>query len=295
MRINYAEIKQLSIVDWLIRLGHQPVRNVRDYALFHAPYREDKHPSMKVSKAKNRWYDFATMESGDIIDLGRKVYATNNDMEVIDHLQHLTPIPLTNYQHPAFTKKGEHMGHFRNVVAQPLQHGALLSYLDSRKVDVDIAKKYCHEVYFSLGAKRYFALGFENVRGGFEIRNQYFKACIAPKDVSVVSPLPHNKDCYLFEGFIDFLSFLTKWKQAKFVSFSPYFDYVVLNSVSNLHKAVPWLDKYQTVTCCLDNDDAGRRAVDALSELREGIHDASGAYEGYKDLNDMLRDRRYCP
>lgn len=185
MRVNYAEIKQLSIVDWLIRLGHQPVRNVKDYALFHAPYREDRHPSMKVSKAKNRWYDFATMESGDIIDLGRRVYATNNDLEVIEHLQHLTPIPLTNYQHPAFTKTGEHMGHFRDVVAQPLQHHALLSYIESRKVDVEIARKYCHEVHFSLGAKRYFALGFENVRGALRYAT------------NISRPVSHPRTCRL--------------------------------------------------------------------------------------------------
>jgi len=111
----------------------------------------------------------------------------------------------------------------------------------------------------------------------------------------VVTPLAHNKDCYLFEGFIDFLSFLTLWQRAKFVPFSPYFDYVVLNSVGNLRKAAPWLEKYQTVTCCLDNDDAGRRAVEMLGELRDGVYDASGAYEGYKDLNDRLRGRRFCP
>jgi len=46
----------------------------------------------------------------------------------------------------------------------------------------------------------------------------------------VVTPLAHNKDCYLFEGFIDFLSFLTLWQRAKFVPFSLYFDYVVFNS-----------------------------------------------------------------
>lgn len=45
----------------------------------------------------------------------------------------------------------------------------------------------------------------------------------------------------------------------------------------------------------LDNDDAGRRAVDALNEARDGIHDASGVYEGYKDLNDFLRGKRFCP
>jgi DNA primase len=72
-------------------------------------------------------------------------------------------------------------------------------------------------------------------------------------------------------------------------------DFIVLNSVSILRRAVPYLKKYDTVTCCFDNDDAGRQAVEMLAEVKDGIHDASDVYARYKDLNDFIRKKPYCP
>ena len=34
--------------------------------------------------------------------------------------------------------------------------------------------------------KRYFAVGFPNVSGGYETRSRRFKGCVPPKDVSLV-------------------------------------------------------------------------------------------------------------
>ena len=73
MAVNFGEIKRIDIIGFLERIGVRPVRNYQTYALYHAPYREDRHPSFKVSRKKNRWYDLATMESGDIIDLGKMI------------------------------------------------------------------------------------------------------------------------------------------------------------------------------------------------------------------------------
>src|SRR3712207_8855841 len=87
MAVNFGEIKRIDIIGLLERTGIRPVRNYLTYALYHAPYREDRHPSFKVSRKKNRWYDLATMESGDIIDLGKMMYNTNDIMEVIRHIQ----------------------------------------------------------------------------------------------------------------------------------------------------------------------------------------------------------------
>ena len=84
-------------------------------------------------------------------------------------------------------------------------------------------------------------------------------------------------------------------KRGDLLGISETMDFLVLNSVSNLRRAMSWLEHYQTVTCCLDNDDAGRKAVDTLGEARDGIFDVSGVYAGYKDLNDFLRKKPYCP
>ena len=70
-------------------------------------------------------------------------------------------------------------------------------------------------------------------------------------------------------------------------------DYIVLNSTSNLSKAIRPLGGYGRIHCFLDNDKAGMEAVQELREeygLR--VRDASHIYGGYNDLNDFLRSKK---
>ena len=60
------------------------------------------------------------------------------------------------------------------------------------------------EVRFSLNGKWNFAIGFPNASGGYEVRNKYFKGCIAPKDITHIRQTGEPKEtCYVFEGFMD--------------------------------------------------------------------------------------------
>ena len=66
-------------------------------------------------------------------------------------------------------------------------------------------------------------------------------------------------------------------------------DYLILNSVTNIHKAIERLSRYDSVQCFLDNDDAGGNAYLQLSmKLRNSVADASTLYNGFKDLNEYL-------
>ena len=55
MDIN--EIKQVPIVDFLYILGIEPVKYKTSGLWYHAPYRNDRNPSLRVSTDKNVWYD----------------------------------------------------------------------------------------------------------------------------------------------------------------------------------------------------------------------------------------------
>lgn len=296
MGYDFAEIKATPILSFLARIGINPVRNYADYALYHAPYRSDIHPSFKVSKRKNRWYDLATMESGDIIDLGKLIYGTTDIVEVIRRIHSFENVA---FQRPSVVKQqpvsNNPYAPFRDVRPQQLTQQPLLSYLATRCIDMEIARKYCVELHYTFGARHYYALGFENVRHGYEARNISFKGCVGPKDISLIRQDKNNVDITVFEGFMDFLSYLTFNKRGDMLGITGSMDFLVLNSVSNLRRAMSWLEHYQTVTCCLDNDDAGRRAVDMLGEVRDGVFDVSDVYKGYKDLNDFLRKKPYCP
>ena len=69
-------------------------------------------------------------------------------------------------------------------------------------------------------------------------------------------------------------------------------DYIVLNSVSNVGKAIPLLKEYKNVLCLLDNDPAGRQAFREMAEAGCPVVDKSTCYREYNDLNDYLLGRK---
>ena len=96
---------------------------------------------------------------------------------------------------------------FDDIRIYPLNNPALLQYLTERKINISFAVQVCKEVYFTTNGKRYFAIGFENELGGYELRNRYFQGCLSPKDITHVKN--GNDTCCIFEGFMDYLSYLT--------------------------------------------------------------------------------------
>ena len=129
-----------------------------------------------------------------------------------------------------------------------------------------------------------------------KVRNRYFKGCIAPKEIShIKQPETARKTCYVFEGFMDYLSFLTLRLEncPKYPELERQ-DYMVLNSVANISKALYPLGSYERIHCFFDNDRAG---MEALQQIRMEygrdlyIRDASQTYSGYKDLNEYLQKK----
>jgi len=82
----------------------------------------------------------------------------------------------------------------------------LLSYLQKRRIPIDIAECYCLEVIYECNGKKYFAIGFKNNSGGYELRNRYFKGSSSPKDITTLNNAAAGPT--VFEGFINFLSFV---------------------------------------------------------------------------------------
>lgn len=176
----------------------------------------------------------------------------------------------------------------------PLSSPALFSYLRERGINTELAKRECREVHYLTDGKPYFAVGFPNRSGGYEIRNKFFKGCIAPKDITHIRQTEPGETCCLFEGFMDYLSFLTL-RQAGHPD-RPALDgqdCIVLNSVSNLSKALRPLGDYERIHCFLDNDRAGLEALREIQrEYGSRVRDASYVYSGYKDLNDYLNGKK---
>lgn len=162
-----------------------------------------------------------------------------------------------------------------------LLHPALLGYLSERGIDLAIARTYCREVRYAIGNKLYFAIGFRNDAGGWELRNARFKGTGTPKHITSIDNGSHT--AILFEGFMDFLSYLSLEKAPH-----PSVDSLVLNSVVNLPKALPFLARHELVHAFLDNDETGRKALSRLADALPAseVIDRSGFYRPHKDLND---------
>ena len=176
-----------------------------------------------------------------------------------------------------------------------LDSPVLLSYLQGREINLELAKRECNEVHFENNGKRYFAIGFRNMNGGYEIRNRYFKGCIAPKDITHIRHEGRRNDtCFVFEGFMDYLSFLTiRTEKCPKIPCLDWQDYIILNSVSNLRKAIDGLAVYERIHCFFDNDRAGTEAFQRLAnEYSYRVRDASHTYKDCKDLNEYLVRQR---
>lgn len=280
-------IRGIPIEEFLSRLGHEPVRRHGDECWYLSPCREERTPSFHVNTRKGVWHDFGTRHGGDIFTLAGELSGNGNFLAQAKFIAGIYGgmLPeksrLPRPEKETNSEKRKRTSRFEEVACGPLYSRALLGYLRERGIPADVAIPNCEEVRFRLYGKRYFAVGFRNMSGGYELRSRFMKWCLPPKDISVISN--GSLTCNLFEGFIDYLSWMV-------LGISCGEDYIVLNSVALLERAFPYLDRYGKIRCYLDNDNAGKRALKALQKrYGDVIDDCSDLYVGCKDLNEYLR------
>ena len=283
--MNINDIKQIKLQDFLAAIGCKPVKQYGVNLMYLSPLRAEKHASFKVNTELNKWYDFGIGRGGNIIALAELFYNSSDVSYLIHQIERNAPSSVSGSL--PTVKPITPQNSFEHLQVLPITHPALIKYLEERCIDVETARTVCKELHFDTRGKHYFGIGFPNITGGYEIRNPFFKGCIAPKDISHFYAEEPKKVCFLFEGFMDFLSFMMlRRKENDGLKRQ---DYLVLNSVSNIQKALEPLSHYENVQCFLDTDEAGRNAYLQLSkELRKPITDASTLYNGYKDLNEYL-------
>lgn len=294
--MNIKEAKQIRLVEYLRIIGYTPV-NVRWHQYWYlSPLREERTPSFKVNDCLNEWYDFGLSAGGDIIELGRYLYHTGNISMILSCIsENAVGVPMPQLQSRT-ARPCPVENEMENVEVSGLSHHALLSYLRSRGISKDVGKTYCKEIHYELRKRPYFAIAFENKSGGYEVRNPYYKGCINGKDISVIrhdKAIIQNHVC-VFEGFVDFLSYLTLHEKGDYhACIGSQTDYLVMNSVSNLKKCLAELERYVFIHCYLDNDLAGQKTVETIAGLYgKKVIDHSESYYNYKDLNDYLRGKR---
>ena len=185
--------KQIRIADYLHSLGYSPVKQQGINLWYKSPLREETEASFKVNTERNQWYDFALCKGGNIIALAQELYCSNHVPYLLQRIEEQTPhIRPDSF---SFGKQSSSEPRFQQLEIVPLSSPALLSYLQGRGINLELAKRECREARCTHNGKRYFAIAFPNGSGGFEVRNPYFKGCIAPNEISRSEERRVGKEC----------------------------------------------------------------------------------------------------
>ena len=286
---DLSRIKRYPIVEYLERKGIKPVRKTPTYAMYRSPLREETHPSFKVDTEKNLWIDYGEGRGGSIIDLCMRMegctlseairrlgqnasldaaYGLSKEKSDID------TSPVTPWQ-PSGARK--------LIEVSDTLPSHLEAYLaDKRCIDLNRARPFLKCISYEVRGRRYQAIGFANLSGGYELRDdKTFKGTIAPKDITPIFTDRAEPVC-IFEGFMDFLSFLSMKEEITN-------HCLVMNSVSNVARTIRYLnDRHLThIRAFLDNDEAGRRAVQDFIKAGFHVEDMNIHFQDFKDLNDF--------
>lgn len=279
--IRCSEVRNYDLVHYLASLGIEPVK-IKGHSFWYlSPFRQETVLSFKVDRIKNRYYDFGEGKGGDLISFAIRFHNCTI-REFLDflsgHLSFLKPINQSAQSSFVSKENSIQVTQVLSLRAQPLLH-----YLNGRRIPVRVADAYCKQIQFSLYGKPYYAIGFKNNSGGCELRNAFFKASSSPKDFSSF----HNgyKIISVFEGFFDFMSFLTLFENDTEAMRS---DFLVLNSLAFFDRARPVMESYESIRLLLDNNTAGDNFTLYAKSVSSTYSDLRSLYQNYEDLNDYL-------
>ena len=283
---DLSRIKRYPIVEYLERKGIKPVRKTPTYAMYRSPLREEMHPSFKVDTEKNLWIDYAEGRGGSIIDLCmrmegctlseaiRRLGQNASDNGTYSFLNDFVP----NNSQPVMAVNGAR----RLIEISDTLPPYFQEYLTKvRCINLEKTMPFLKCISYEVRGRRYQAIGFANISGGYELRDdKTFKGTIAPKDITPIFTDRAEPVC-IFEGFMDFLSFLSMKEEITN-------HCLVMNSVSNVARTICYLnDRHLThIRAFLDNDDAGKRATNDFIRAGFKVEDMSVHYRNFKDLNE---------
>ena len=283
---DLSRIKRYPIVEYLERKGIKPVRKTPTYAMYRSPLREETHPSFKVDTEKNLWIDYAEGRGGSIIDLCmrmegctlseaiRRLGQNASDNGTYSFLNDFVP----NNPQPVMVANGTR----RLIEISDTLPPYFQEYLTKvRCINLEKAMPFLKCISYEVRSRLYQAIGFANLSGGYELRDdKTFKGTIAPKDITPIFTDRAEPVC-IFEGFMDFLSFLSMKEEITN-------HCLVMNSVSNVARTIRYLnDRHLThIRAFLDNDEAGRRTVQDFIKAGFHIEDMNIHYKDFKDLNE---------
>lgn len=295
--------------------------------LYFSPFHDERTPSFHIDETLHKWFDHGNRvpcqkAGGDVFDLVMAIKACTFP-EACEYLAGLHPDlsvmhddEIIDISGRGFTSSLDH----RTIdkVLPSFRAYNLKDYVQhERHIPLPLLNRYCREVHYTNYYKNGtsfspYAIGFPNIDGEWALRwpsdNPKQGKLSTGQNYTVISPngsfvnaetlkdkdYRPSKAVVIFEGFMDFLSWLA-WKGK---SVPERADVVVLNSVtSNSTRALDYICRHSYVVNYIDTDETGNEyakyfkdAIDrfnATSERKIEYHDNRKFFAGYgKDVNE---------
>lgn len=296
-KFNCKIANQIDLVNYLETLGHEPSKIKNQDYWFLSPFRNENTPSFKVNQKLNLWYDHGLGKGGNVVDFGIEYFrcTVSEFLQLLDgsSISSGTSLSLKNEnrrssnQRIANEKKDNLLDKIIIVDVRTLENKFLMAYLHNRSISQEIARYNCKEVDFCLNNRKHTAIGFRNISGGYELRNENFKGSSSPKDITFIDR--EAKSVVVFEGFFDYLSYKTMNQK----SLNLQTNFLILNSLSFFNKSLQLMEKHDRVDLYLDRDMGGIKFTnEALQRDSIKYTDQSFLYEQKKDLNEWLNQEQ---
>lgn len=287
--MNCKQFNIIKLEEVLQILGHLPTKQNEKEAWFLNPFSTENQASFKLDKRNNVWYLHSEGIGGNNIDFIMK-YLNAPVKEVLEwaEKQNFSSFQPQN----SIQKQNSLKQNYQITEIKELQNENLKDYLQQRGLSTKVYPL-VKEIHFTIGENKLYSIGFENLSGGWELRNSFYKGSLLRKDISIFNFNNENenqsqnetgKRIVVFEGFMDALSF---------VEMKPFFigDVLVMNSISLLNKTKNHLQNYPEIHLFLDNDKAGENCKNSILNSFPEAKDYSEIYSPHKDLNDYLLSR----
>ena len=282
--MNCRQFNTIPLEEVLQILGHPPTKQNEKEAWFLNPFANENHASFKLDKRNNIWFLHSEGIGGNNTDFMIK-YLNASVKEVLEWAEKQI---FSSFQpQNSIQKQNSLKQNYQITEIKELQNENLKDYLHQRGLSTKV-HPLVKEIHFRIGEKKLYAIGFENLSGGWELRNSFYKGSLQKKDISILNFNNESqnqnkigKRIAVFEGFMDALSF---------VEMKPFFngDLLVMNSISLLNKTKDHLKNYSEIHLFLDNDKAGENCKTSILKSFPEAKNHSEIYALHKDLNEYF-------
>ena len=279
MMKHKVDLSIIEVSDFLSKIDIMPNSKEGGKFIYFSPFRNEKVPSFFVFTESNRWYDFGISGNEDwtLIGFIKLFYNKTKFKECLDIIAEAMELPSKDIKCPV---KAERKC-LEIIEEQPISNDKVKQYIKSRKADIITAKRYIKEIKFKYFNQVKLGISYDNNAGGKEIVFlNGMKSCCKNKSFTLIKG---RSGVSMFEGMMDFLSFLKLVNKRSITR-----SVIILNSVNNINQAMKIISPEEHIRCYLDRDIAGFDCFELINK-RFDCTDHAEEYEGFKDVNDLLK------